>query len=172
MVHSKPLDLNVVDPPVWRIIVGEKIYGPFTVGQLRVFIFDGRINARSKVAEGDGGRIITAGEHPQLASAFAERLERARPNKLSNFVVITQSEFGQEKFVDLLNELGSFGEALPGVYLLSSNIRLAKIQSQFSEIVHRDEKVMIVDATNNRLGWLGLGLDTNDHMRTLWDQAA
>jgi len=57
MDNSKPLDLDKVDPCVWRILVADKVYGPFTLGQLRVFILDGRINARSKIAEGDGGHI-------------------------------------------------------------------------------------------------------------------
>lgn len=172
MAASKPLDLKDVDPPIWRIILADKVYGPFTIGQLRRFIQEGRVNARSKIAEGDGGRIQTAGEFPQLASAFAERLERARPRKLNNFVVITHLDHITERFTEALNLLGTFGEAMPGVYLLRSDLRLAEIQSRLSEALMNDDKVMIVDASNERIGWLGLGFDVSDHLRAIWKKAA
>jgi len=172
MDNSKPLDLDKVDPCVWRILVADKVYGPFTLGQLRVFILDGRINARSKIAEGDGGRILAAGECPQLAPAFAERLARARPRELANFVVVAQLEHGTQKIIDVLNELGSFAEAMPGIFLLRSDIRLAQIQSRVSEVLASTEKILIVDATNDRLGWLGLGFEANEHLRAIWNKAA
>lgn len=172
MLGQKPLDLDKVDPAVWRIFVGEKEYGPFTLGQLRIFVLDGRINARSRIAEGDGGAIISAAECPPLSSAFAERLERTRPRMLSNFVVIAPFTAEKDVVIDALNELGSFGEAMPGVFLLRSNSRLAQIHSRLSNCASDGDKIMIVDATNDRLAWLGLGSDANEHMNAIWNKAA
>lgn len=172
MTSSKPLDLKKVDPPVWRIFVSDKVYGPFTLGQLRIFILDGRINARSRIAEGNGGKIIAAAECAQLASAFAERLERIQPRSLSNFVIITPYVSDKENLIETLNQMGSFGEVMPGVFLLRSDIRLAQIHGRLSEATGGSEQIMIVDATNDRLAWLGLGADINEQMNAIWNKAA
>ena len=101
-----------------------------------------------------------------------DRSSRKTNDTLSNFVIIAHLLEGDRDLIELLNQIGSFGEAMPGVFLLRSRFKLSEIQSELRTITSLEEKIMIVDASHNRLAWLGLGADANVHMKSIWDKAA
>lgn len=172
MSEKEPLDLNQVDPAVWRVLVNDQLYGPYTLGQLRSFVSEGRLGQRSKIIRGEGSRFIDAGDCPALADTFVETQSANGRQDKSNYVVIVNQVHDEDVLVETLNGLGIFGEAMPGVFLLRSDQRLSAIQSQFAEISECCEKIMIVDATNNRLAWHGLGFDNDKHLRSIWKRDA
>lgn len=172
MSETEPLDLSWVDPPIWRVLVSDTIYGPYTLGQIRSFILQGRILPLSEIAEGEEAPFQQAFKFEKLTAAFAEQAERNTAEAFSNFVVITQLETSRDAFVDALNLTGSFGEAMPGVYLLRSSMKLSQIRTRLADAILDSEKVMIVDATNDRLAWSGLGTDADTHLKALWKHAA
>jgi len=172
MNGPEPLDLSQVDPATWRVFVNETAYGPYTLGQIRSFVVEGRIAQRTKIAEGNGAPVIEAGACSKLASAFAEVTSPQSTESLSNFVIIAHLLDGDRKLVSVLNQIGTFGEAMPGVFLLRSALKLSEIQSLLRDVTDSEEKFMIVDASNNRLAWLGLGPDANTHMQSIWNKAA
>ena len=171
MSAVEPLDLNHIDPPIWRILVSDVAYGPYTLGQLRSFILSGRVSAQSKIAEGDGARFIPAAECSKLTSAFSESNRRKQKSSASNYVVIAPLVEDKDTLIKALNELGAFSEAMQGVFLLRSDEKLASIQGRIA-VADTGEKVMIVDATNNRLAWLGLSSEVGDHLKVVWNKAA
>ena len=59
MASIDPLDLSSIDPPIWRIMVSDVVYGPYTLGQMRAFVDEGRLLASSRVARGEGGGDIS-----------------------------------------------------------------------------------------------------------------
>ena len=172
MNGHEPLDLNQVDPATWRVFVNETDYGPYTLGQVRAFVIEGRIGQHTKIAQGHGAPVIEAGTCSKLASTFSELPSRQTKDTQSNFVIIAYLLEGDRELVELLNRIGSFGEAMPGVFLLRSGLKLSEIQSELHEIASCEEKIMIVDASHNRLAWLGLGPDANAHMKSVWDKVA
>lgn len=172
MPRSTPLDLSEIDPSIWRVLVSDEIYGPYTLGQVRQFIKEGRINPHTKIAEGVDARFITAGSYTKLGPAFESRTTETFSPKPSNLVIIAQLIEDDRALVNALNQLGSFGEAMPGVFLLQSSARLLDIHTRLSTITREGEKIMIVDATNDRLAWLGLGTDADEHLRAVWNKAA
>lgn len=172
MTRSKPLDLNQVDPSIWRVLVSDEVYGPYTLGQVRRFIKEGRIKPKSKIAEGDNARFVPAISCPKLGSAFKSDTIVAPQSKLANLVIIAQLIDDDRRIVHALNQMGSFGEAMPGVFLLRSSMKLSEIHTRLSTATADGEKVMVVDASNDRLAWLGLGDDADTHLRTVWSKAA
>lgn len=172
MTGSQPLDLNQIDPAIWRVLVDGVVYGPYTLGQLRAFAKEGRLTPTSKIAEGDGAAFIEAVTCQKLSSAFAGNSGESPTLTLKNFVIIAHLVEDRNAVVATLNQLGSFGEALPGIFLLKSSHKLAVIQSEIRNAAQSHEQVLIVDASSNRLGWLGLDFDTDAHVRTLWSKPA
>lgn len=171
MTTEQPLDLSVIDPPVWHVMVSETSYGPYTLGQMKGFIGEGRVSAITKVAMGDGGAFLPAGDTPELLSGFGEAVREDRADEPANYVVITRIEGSAQRAIgQALNELGSFGEALPGVYLLRSSARLSRIRNRLQSLTDLRDKVMIVDASHNRLAWFNLGPEADIHVHAVWEK--
>ena len=172
------LDLSEIDPPIWRVLIEETAYGPYTLGQMRAFIDEGRIGLRTKVAKGDGAPFVDAETVPNLQPALRGRqtMQASKPaeeenDQPHNYLVISRmSGGGEESILHRLNNLGSFGEAMPGVFVLRSKSRLATIQKTLRSITGAQDKVIIVDASSNRLGWFNLGPEADIHLRSIWDK--
>ena len=172
MAVEHPLDLNKVDPAIWHTLVGGVSYGPYTLGQIRSFILDGRVTARTCLAEGDGGRFAPAAGFPQFAETFAERANTENSAPLSNYVIVSQIRSNDRSLTDALNGLGKFGEAMPGVFILRSPVKLARLRDQLRALSGATDQIIIVDATHDRLAWLGLGPEADIHMKAIWSKDA
>lgn len=178
MERSASLDLSQIDPPVWRVLIADTAYGPYTLGQIQAFIAEGRIGLHSQVAEGDGAAFVSAETVTVLQPVLREALQskQASANDSNgephNFLVISKLAAGDHKLTGVLNRLGHFGEALPGVFLLSSSVKLSAIQQALNRELDERDRVLIVDATTNRLGWFNLGPEADVHIRSIWDKKA
>lgn len=172
MSLAEPLDLNRVDPAIWHLLVCNTTYGPYTLGQLRSFVSEGRISPQSKIAAGDGAKFVAAADCPQLASAFTEYAEKQDRQRFANLVIVAKLSEDDRKLVAALNELGAFAQAMDSVFLLRSDKKLTDIRARLLSISAPDEKIMIIDASHDRLAWLGLDADADSHLRAVWNKAA
>ena len=174
---STSLDLGRVDPPVWRVLIKDVAYGPYTLGQMQAFIDEGRVGMQTRVAKGEHAPIVAAESAKELQPALRKKYV-SRPTADDdhseaprNYVVIAQlAGSTNDELARQLNAYGSFGETLPGVYLLRSRTRLSLIQKGLQSITNIRDRVLIVDATNDRLGWFNLGPESDVYMRTIWDK--
>jgi len=172
MSANTPLDLSEIDPPVWRVMVAGVAYGPYTLGQMRAFITEGRVGAATMIAEADGAAFEPASEKVQLATSFRDAVRTDIDEHASNYVVIARMNSGDIAINNALNELGKFGEAMPGVFLLRSSAKLARIRDRLMSLSGATDRIMIIDASNDRLAWLNLGPEADIHMRAVWAKAA
>lgn len=173
MPSDTPLDLNNVDPAVWRVRAGETIYGPYTLGQMKVFTTEGRIASHTMVCKGELSAFQRAAETPQIAEILSSHPASDEPDEktLTNYVVIAQAEGPNPSAVTAtLNTLGRFVEAAPGVFILRSEERIAKIRDRLGSFSGASDRFVIVDADRSRLAWLGLDPDTDAHIRSVWNQ--
>ena len=95
MPDKNALDLSSIDPPIWRIMVEEVVYGPYTFGQLQTFTDEGRLSETSKVANGDGGAFSLSREHAELMPFFQARPDAPKPEQnteLSNYFITVQAD--------------------------------------------------------------------------------
>lgn len=172
MSDEDALDLSEIDPPVWRVMVGDVAYGPYTLGQMRSFVGEQRLNRVSLVAEGDGGAFMAASEQPGLASVFdnAAAVEAAsEAETMRQVVIVRHVEGSRAAMLDVLNELGTFGEVMPGVYLIQTTETTAQLRAQLAAVADDGDRILVVNASNGRLGWQGLSDDAGAHIRAIWD---
>ena len=174
MANNDPLDLSKIDPPIWRVMVKNVVYGPYTLGQIRSFILEDRLAVHSALAEGDGGAFMPAGEHPGLSPVFREHFatQKAEAETIpTNHVVITKTAGdSRNRMLSVLNEIGRFAEVMPGVFLINTTIRTAKLRERLGSVADDADRILIVNADKGRLAWLGLGADTDAHIRAVWQK--
>ena len=173
MPSDTPLDLNNVDPAVWRVKAEEVIYGPYTFGQMKAFAGEGRIASYTLVCKGDLAAFRRASETPEIARLLQARpqVEQDEESELTNYVVIAQLDSADMSTVTAtLNTLGRFAEAAPGVFVLRSAMRVSKIRDRLGAFCGESDKFFIVDADRSRLAWIGLNPDADQHIQSVWNQ--
>lgn len=171
MVSNDALDLSQIDPPIWRIMVADVVYGPYTLGQMRGFADEGRLTAGSSVARGDGGAFREASAYLDLAEMFPHRSPPSRDEKPapSNFVVTVQTDGdGRRAVISVLNQNGRFSELMAGTFILNAEVTAYDLRTQLSTVLAERGKFVIVNANTGQLAWMGLGADTDQHARAIW----
>ena len=172
------LDLSQVDPPVWRVLIKNTAYGPYTLGQMQSFVEEGRIALQTKVAKGDGEPFVAAETIRELQDALRKK-HLSQPKRRAsdqteaphNFIIISRlTGMGEDSLIKRLNTLGSFGIAMTGVYVLRSSTKLSVLQNALQQVTGARDEVLIVDATADRLGWFNLGPEADVHLRSVWDK--
>lgn len=169
-----PLDLASLDPPVWHVEVNGKVYGPYTLGQLQGFIQEGRVGRTTLIARGEDFPFVPAGETEALLSSFqTEQDEAPATAAASNFIIISRMDAdtpleSRAALSRALNGLGRFAEAMPGIFVLRAKMRLPDVRRLIGEVAG-EMRILIVEAREGRLGWLGLGADADRHIRKIWN---
>lgn len=167
-----PLDLSKVDPPVWRVMVKDVAYGPYTLGQMRSFVQEGRLTLKSRVAEGDGGAFLTAADQPALGPVFREHFAaqkiEAKTTPANHLIATRAVGDSRHRIIAVLNEVGAFAELMPGIFLLNTTARTATLRERLGSVCDDTDKLVIVNADTGRLAWLGLGPEADTHIRTIW----
>ncbi len=172
MAGADALDLSAIDPPVWRIVVDEIVYGPYTLGQMRSFAGEGRLSQSSKVAEGDGGAFIPAHEHEILEPLFTETPSgdvQQPETATANYLITIQADAdGRRAVIALLNQLGRFSELMAGTFILRGDIPVFDLRAQLSTVLAERGRFVIVNGDTGQLAWAGLGTDADYHAGAIW----
>ncbi len=175
MSSDAVLELREVDPPIWRVMVGDTDYGPYTLGQMRRFISERRVGLETLVTRGEGA-FRPARTVPELGAALASRQQRPRDDQdgeaaTSNFVVVSSLR-GESSLalIRAMSSLGRFVEVFPGTFILRSRQKLARVQNTLGAAIGAADRFLVVDANHNRLAWRNLGPEVDVAVRSVWDR--
>lgn len=172
MASNDALDLSSIDPPIWRMMVSGVVYGPYTLGQMRNFVEEGRLMASSQVASGDGGAFVSAFEHRTLRDLFAADTVTSPPTErpeAANFLITARTDRdGRAGLISLLNQTGRFSELMPGTFILHAEISAVDLHNQLSTVLAERGKFVIANTNTGQLAWMGLGADADHHARAIW----
>ena len=172
MSDENALDLSSIDPPIWRVIVEEVVYGPYTLGQMKTFVEEGRLRESSKVAQGDGGAFSLAYQHADLRALFVAEDAGATPEdtpQASNYMVTLQTDGdGRRAAISLFNEIGRFAELMPGCFIVDTTHTIVELRAQLSTLLAERGRCVIVNARTGQLGWMGLRPDADAHAKLIW----
>jgi len=152
-------------------MVADVVYGPYTLGQMRGFIEEGRLAAKSRVARGDGGEFRAAGAYLDFAAEFPHTPPPTRDDKPapSNFLLTVQTDGdGRRAVISVLNQSGQFSELMAGTFILNAEMTAYDLRTQLSTVLAERGKFVIVNADTGQLAWMGLGTDTDQHARAVW----
>lgn len=172
MVDNDTLDLSKIDPPIWRIMVNDAVYGPFTIGQMRSFAAENRLVRTSLVAMGDGGAFVPATDHAGLLKVFEGKpndpVAPAPPEPANHVLIYRAEEDIPDALIDALNAHGTFVEVLAGVFLIHSETSTTTLRDELVEASGNADKLILVNANDSRLAWHGLDQTVSAHIHAVW----
>ena len=163
MPETAPLDLAVLDPPVWRVLAAGEVYGPYTRGQLQAFRDEGRILPGTPLSRGEGQPFRPAIE---FEAVFGGHASGGMPAPKTHNYLLVVTPPADEALVRKLGEVSACLNAAPGVFVLRARLRLAELRAALAPLA--GETMLLVDASANRLAWAGMEPHTDKALRQLW----
>lgn len=174
MAGDSALDLSAIDPPVWRIMVEDVVYGPYTLGQMRSYLAEERLGPGTLVADGDGGAFVPAREQDGLRALFDESKAQATTEAVTtpcNYLITLRcSSDERADMIQVLNQAGRFSELMVGTFILNTTLKVAELRTQLEQAAMGQVKFVIVNADSGQLAWSGLGTDADQHARQIWQR--
>ena len=172
------IDLSRIDPAIWRILINGEAHGPFTIGQVRQFVIEGRIHAGSRLSGGPEQAFLPLREIPRLAEAIAPAFaERARRRaEAANYIITARAPAPAEAALwrDLpgcLDQLGQHVQPMPGTFILRSARSLNEVRSALAAALPKTAQVFVLQTREARLGWVGFEEDMAEMVRPVWNAA-
>jgi len=178
-----PHDVGGSPPPPpgvkWRIKVGEKEYGPYPRTRLIDFLKEGRVGPATLLCCGADTEFFRADRHPNLRWDFSpSRKRRFGEVKLEagesevpicNYVIAARLLSSNGGFERALMESGKMARCAGDIWVLRSKLTAQQLRHKLSLTMHKDEQVVIVNASKDRLAWFNLGPESDIAVRDVWD---
>jgi hypothetical protein len=177
----------------WTISVGGRVYGPYSLEQMRGFHAENRLADHSLVARAGEEQFHPASEDPELALLFqpAAAIEQsdtsiaaepAQPHRFgarsepdstnegpSHFVIVadmkSRSIAGLEEEIFTLGQAHRFG---PQSWVLSSEASINTIRNALVQKLGKIDTLFIVDAAHDKAAWFNFGPETDTRIRKMW----
>jgi hypothetical protein len=174
----------------WTISVGGRVYGPYSLEQMRGFHAESRLADHSLVARAGEEQFHPATEDPELAPLFeapapTEALvsEPAQPHRFgarndadilgapAHFVIVadmkSRSITGLEEEIFTLGPAHRFG---PQAWVLSSEASINTIRNALVQKLGKIDTLFIVDAAHDKAAWFNFGPETDTRIRKMWSR--
>jgi len=176
----------------WTISVGGRVYGPYTLEQMRAFRAENRLADHSLVARDNEEQFHPAGEDPILASLFhqprgAENSppsEPAQPHRFgartepetssggpAHFVIVADMKSGSITGLD--EEIAKLGPAYrfcPQAWVLTSEAPINIVRNSLMQKLGKLDTLFIVDAAHDKAAWFNFGPEADTRIRKMWSK--
>lgn len=184
---SQPVDLEEAEaaapPPFesvkWRVMVGEKAYGPYPRTRIIEFLKEGRITASTMLSCGQDQHFLRADSHPNLRWDFkAPRRRKFGDPRLDpgetevpvcNYLIAARLTGSNDRFEKALRDSGRMNRAAGDIWVLRSRHTIQSIRNMLTLTMKPHESFVIVNATKDRLAWYNIGVEADIAVRGVWD---
>jgi len=176
----------------WTISVGGRVYGPYSVEQMRGFHAEGRLADHSLIARAGEEQFHAASEDPALAAFFqpqsqpqnatpspAQPEAPAAPHKFgaeteasgerTHYVII--ADMKSRSITGLEEEIFNLGPAhrfMPQAWVLSSEVGINTIRHALVQKLGKIDTLFIVDAAHDKAAWFNFGPENDSRVRRMW----
>jgi len=176
----------------WTISVGGRVYGPYSLEQMRAFHAEGRLADHSQVARAGEDQFHPASEDEALALFFqpAPQAEATPAPAQPEAPATTPHKFGAETDKDgerthyviiadmksrsiagLEEEIFNLGPAhrfMPQAWVLSSEVGINTIRHALVQKLGKIDTLFIVDAAHDKAAWFNFGPENDARVRRMW----
>ncbi len=181
----------------WNINAGGRVYGPYSVDQMRTFASEGRLARQSLVAKAGSSEFRPLIEEPDLAAlfvppeaalaadstvsavqpvkreepaaSFGRSDERPRGSERSHLVICADMKSGSiTRLEEEIFKLGQFFAILPQVWLLSTDSSVNAVRNHLVQQLGKLDTLLVVDATNDKAAWFNFGPEADARIRKIW----
>jgi hypothetical protein len=160
----------------WWIQSQNARYGPFDRPTISRFVHEGRIVRETLVCPVGASFWRPAGDIAWLNFALSEReLPRIREVHKGRvrYLVWTQvSSAGGDRVEATLRGLGAIAEIDAGFWALQTDLSVTSVRNAVAAVLGKGDRLLVVDATHDRISWLNLGPEADTRLKLLWAGAA
>jgi hypothetical protein len=172
----------------WTISVGGRVYGPYSLEQMRGFHAEGRLADHSLVARAGEDQFHGANEDPALALFFQPQ-QQAQPaaqpeapsaphrfgaepetsGERTHYVII--ADMKSRSITGLEEEIFNLGPAhrfMPQAWVLSSEVGINTIRHALVQKLGKIDTLFIVDAAHDKAAWFNFGPENDARVRRMW----
>ncbi len=161
----------------WWVKVAGRAYGPYTSLQMARFVAEGRVTGSSLVSLFSDSGWSQARHCAALQNALNEAHPPAQSEKagdpevrVANLLVYADFRSGaSRRFEFELRRLGRVAEAAPNLWLVRSRQTAGVLRNALSQMLERGDKVLVIDATRDRLAWFNMGPEAEARLREVWN---
>jgi hypothetical protein len=175
----------------WTISVGGRVYGPYSIEQMRAFHAEGRLADHSLVARAGEDQFHAANEDAALAVFFQPVTQAAPaapaqpeapsgPHKFgadaseptgerTHYVII--ADMKSRSITGLEEEIFNLGPAhrfMPQAWVLSSEVGINTIRHALVQKLGKIDTLFIVDAAHDKAAWFNFGPENDARVRRMW----
>jgi hypothetical protein len=174
----------------WTISVGGRVYGPYSIEQMRAFHAEGRLADHSLVARAGEDQFHGASEDPALAPLFQPAPQAAQPaptqpephagphkfgadteqtGERTHYVII--ADMKSRSITGLEEEIFNLGPAhrfMPQAWVLSSEVGINTIRHALVQKLGKIDTLFIVDAAHDKAAWFNFGPENDARVRRMW----
>ena len=177
----------------WTISVGGRVYGPYSLEQMRGFHAEGRLADHSLVARAGEEQFHGASEDAALAPLFQPAAQAtpaaapvqpeapAGPHKFgaettetgerTHYVII--ADMKSRSISGLEEEIFSLGHAhrfMGQAWILSSEATINTIRNALVQKLGKLDTLFIVDAAHDKAAWFNFGPESDIRIRKMWSR--
>jgi len=183
-------------PESWTISVGGRVYGPYSLEQMKGFHAENRLADHSLVARAGEEQFHPASEDAELALLFqpaaTEQPDTAHPDNAAaepaqphrfgarsetesahegpaHFVIV--ADMKSRSIAGLEEEIFTLGQAHrfgPQSWVLSSEASINTIRNALVQKLGKIDTLFIVDAAHDKAAWFNFGPETDTRIRKMW----
>jgi hypothetical protein len=175
----------------WTISVGGRVYGPYSLEQMRGFHAEGRLADHSLVARAGEDQFHAASEDSELVLFFqpAQPQQQAAPaaqpetpatphrfgadtepsGERTHYVII--ADMKSRSITGLEEEIFNLGPAhrfMPQAWVLSSEVGINTIRHALVQKLGKIDTLFIVDAAHDKAAWFNFGPENDARVRRMW----
>jgi len=169
----------------WTISVGGRVYGPYSVEQMRAFHADHSLVARAgedqfHAANEDAALAVFFQPVSQAAPAASAQPEAPTgPHKFgadteptgerTHYVII--ADMKSRSITGLEEEIFNLGPAhrfMPQAWVLSSEVSINTIRHALVQKLGKIDTLFIVDAAHDKAAWFNFGPENDARVRRMW----
>ena len=175
----------------WTISVGGRVYGPYSIEQMRAFHAEGRLADHSLVARAGEDQFHGASEDPALAVFFQPQQAQPAPaatqpeapaavphkfgadtestGERTHYVII--ADMKSRSITGLEEEIFNLGPAhrfMPQAWVLSSEVGINTIRHALVQKLGKIDTLFIVDAAHDKAAWFNFGPENDARVRRMW----
>ena len=174
----------------WTISVGGRVYGPYSLEQMRGFHAEGRLADHSLVARAGEDQFHAAMEDVALALLFQPQSHTQAPaqsdapsvphkfggepehtGERSHYVII--ADMKSRSIAGLEEEIFNLGPAhrfMPQAWVLSSEVGINTIRHALVQKLGKIDTLFIVDAAHDKAAWFNFGPENDARVRCMWSR--
>jgi len=174
----------------WTLKADDRVYGPYTLDQLRAYASEGRLAGHSLVARAGEKEHRPAAADPELAPLFRPTPQRPvfftaegdlgaqsfgrseAAGTAAHFIIIADMKSRSISGVE--EEIFKCGQAysiMPQAWLLSSEMSINAIRNALVQRLGRIDMLFIIDASRNKAAWFNYGPEADARIRRIWQRA-